>query len=429
MKPLVAFILLILIATTSCKNVGKPIVDTVFVDSLMTHYQGSPIEKMIIADLDFWKKRQDSIPGSYTALTRYAGELVQRFHLYGDMGDLLQADSILHSLNNEFKEKEPGIFRSMASLNITRHRFREADSYVQKALASGGEKYASTLLFFDTQFELGNYIMAEQALRSCASTNEYGYFFRLSKWKHLQNETDSAVFYMLKAAYWAGNSLILKQTALSNVADLYMHEGKLQEANDLYVSSLKQNAADHHSLQGLGRIALMRDNNTDEAEKIFRFIATKNQLPDAVYNLEWVAEQKADSIAQKKFAEEFINRVSDSMYGGMYNKYLVELYTGILQQPDKALAIAEKEITSRATPQTYTWLVWSLHKSGQDAKAMEVYTAHVSGKPLEALELYWMGKMMKDMGKNYNANEFFKAADLNVYDLSPAKQRDLKKLL
>jgi hypothetical protein len=30
---------------------------------------------------------------------------------------------------------------------------------------------------------------------------------------------------------------------------------------------------------------------------------------------------------------------------------------------------------------------------------MEVYKAHVSGKPLEALELYWMGKMMKDMGK------------------------------
>ena len=152
-------------------------------------------------------------------------------------------------------------------------------------------------------------------------------------------------------------------------------------------------------------------------------------MPDAVYNLEWVAEQKADSIAQNKFAGEFVNRVSDSVYGGMYNKYLVELYTGILQQPDKALAIALKEINGRATPQTYVWLAWSLHKSGQDAKAMEVYTAHVSGKPLEALELYWMGKMMKDMGKNYNANEFFKAAGLNMYDLSPAKQRDLKQLL
>jgi hypothetical protein len=62
------------------------------------------------------------------------------------------------------------------------------------------------------------------------------------------------------------------------------------------------------------------------------------------------------------------------------------------------LAIAEKEIVNRATPQTYAWLAWSLHRSNQDMKAMEVYKAHVSGKPLEALELYWMGKMMKDDG-------------------------------
>jgi hypothetical protein len=113
----------------------------------------------------------------------------------------------------------------------------------------------------------------------------------------------------------------------------------------------------------------------------------------------------------------------------MYHKYLVELYTGILQSPDKALAIAEKEINNRSTPQTYAWLAWTLHKVGNDTKALEVYKAHVSGKPLEALELYWMGKMMKDMSKNYNAGEFFKAANKNLFDLSPEKQRDLKSLL
>jgi hypothetical protein len=105
------------------------------------------------------------------------------------------------------------------------------------------------------------------------------------------------------------------------------------------------------------------------------------------------------------------------------------LYTGILNSPQKALAIAEKEISNRATPQTYAWLAWTLHRSGQDIKAMNVYRAHVSGKPLEALELYWMGKLMKETGKNYNATEFFKAANINLYDLSPAKQRDLKELL
>jgi hypothetical protein len=429
MKTLLPFLLLLILTAPSCKNAGKPIADTVFADSLMTHYQESGIEKLLTADRDFWKKRADSTPGSYTALSRYAGEEVQQFHLYGDMTAILRADSILHWLNRENKEKEAGILRSLASLNITRHRFKEADGFVQQALAIGSEKYASTLLYFDTQFELGSYTLAEQALRSCTSTNEYGYFFRLSKWKHLQGETDSAVFYMMKAVDWSGNSVLLKQTALSNVADLYMHEGELKKANDLYVANLRQNAADHHSLQGIGRIALIKDNNPAEAEKIFRFIAGRNQLPDAIYNLEWVGEQKGDSLLQKKYAAEFVSKTSDTIYGGMYNRYLVELYTGILQSPQKALAIAEKEIGNRATPQTYAWLAWTLHRSGQDAKALEVYKTNVSGKPLEALELYWMGKMMKDMGKNYNANEFFKAANKNFYDLSPAKQKDLTSLL
>ncbi|MES2329867.1 MAG: hypothetical protein V4539_09710 [Bacteroidota bacterium] len=428
MRNLAFFTLILFLATLSCKRPGKPVVDTRFTDSLVAHYQPSPLEKLVNADLQFWKKRQDSMSG-YTALSRYAGGLVQRFHLYGDMADLIEADSILHSLNEAYKEKEAGIFRSLATLNITRHRFKEADEYVQKAMVIGGEKYTSMLMYFDTQFELGSYLFAEQALRRCAASNEYGYFFRLSKWKHLQNETDSAIFYMMKAAEWAGNSVLLKQTALSNVADLYMHEGELQKANALYMANLKLDASDRHSLMGLGRIALMKDNNTAAAQKIFGFIAAKNQLPDAVYNMEWIAEQKSDTVSQKQLAETFANKASSDVYGGMYHKYLVELYSGILRSPAKALTIAEKEISNRATPQTYAWLVWSLHKSGQDEKAMEIYKAHVSGKPLEALELYWMGKMMKEMGKNYNAAEFFKAANRNLYDLSPAKQRDLKELL
>jgi hypothetical protein len=418
-----AFFLMLIIS--SCKNYGKPIVDTRFTDSLLANYTVSGIEKMSGADLDFWKKRLDSNPGTYTAQVRYAGGLAQRFHLYGDVTDLQQADSILILMNSAFKEKEGGLLRSLASLNITMHRFGKADQYAQKAMAVGSEKYATTLLYFDTQFELGSYTLASRALQSCAATNEYGYFFRLSKWKHFLGETDSAVFYMQKAADRSGNSLVLKQTALSNMADLYMHEGELKKANELYMANLRQNAADFHSLQGLGRIALMKDNNPVAAEKIFRFITTKNKLPDAVYNLEWVAEQKQDTLLQKNRATEFVNKATASDYGGMYNRYLVELYTGILNDPAKALAIAEKELANRSTPQTYAWLVWALHASGNDTRALEVYKAKVSGKPLEALELYWMGKMMKAIGENYNAGEFFKAANKNFYDLSPCKQKDL----
>lgn len=425
MKTWIPIVLLASLCIFSCKNGAKPLVNRSFTDSLLMHPDSSSLEKTASADLGFWKQRAIDEPGSYTALSRYAGGLVFRFHLYGDMQDLITADSIYNLLNTESGGKEAGLLRSMASLNITRHLFTKADSLVQMALAIGSEKYASTLLYFDTEFELGHYTIAYSALQNCAASNEYGYFFRLSKWKHLQGETDSAVYYMQKAADWAGNSRFLKHTALSNMADLYLHEGQFKTASELYLQNLRGNHADHHSLIGLGRIALLNDHDPEYAKKIFECIGERNQLPDPLYNLVWVAEQQGDSLLQKKYAEAFVDQATKPVYGGMYNKYLVELYTGIASAPEKALSIAEKEINNRATPQTYAWLVWALHKTNQDNKAWEIYKTKVSGKPLEALELYWMGKMMLDMHKIYNAGEFFKAADKNRFDLSPLKQKDL----
>lgn len=413
----------------SCRNQPKLLVDTRFTDSLVNLPTPSRQEMLQEQELQFWKKRVDEQPGAYTALSRYAGTLVQRFHLSGNMADLAAADSIYHRLNKTYGGKEAGLLRSMASLAITRHRFREADSLVQLALAIGSEKYSSVLLSFDTQFELGSYTLAERALNSCVSTNEYGYFFRLARWKHWLGETDSAVWYMQKAADWSGNSAYLRQTALSNKADLYQHEGELEKAAVLYSNNLKQNPADYHSLRGLGRIMLVHDRNISKAEQVFRFIAAKNTLPDPFYDLVWVAEQQKDSLLQQQYAKNFAVKAEDSIYGNMYHKYLIELYTGILHQPGKAVAMAAQEVAGRPTPQTYAWLSWALFCNRDTGKAMEVYKKHVSGKPLEALELYWIGKMMKAAGKNYNAGEFFKAAAKNRYDLSPLKQLDLDKQL
>jgi hypothetical protein len=117
------------------------------------------------------------------------------------------------------------------------------------------------------------------------------------------------------------------------------------------------------------------------------------------------------------------------MYGNMYNKYLIELYTGILKEPAKAELIAAKELTNRSTPQTYAWYVWSLFCNNKKDDAYINFEKYVSEKPLEGLELYYMGKMMLGLNKGYNAKGFFRAAYQNKYDLSPGKVKDLEKNL
>ena len=102
---------------------------------------------------------------------------------------------------------------------------------------------------------------------------------------------------------------------------------------------------------------------------------------------------------------------------------------GFSRRPDLAEAIASDELNNRATPQTYAWYVWTLLANNKKEDAYRVFRQHVSGQPLEALELYWMGRMMEALDKNYNARQFYAAADLTRYDLDPADGAYIRKKL
>jgi hypothetical protein len=189
------------------------------------------------------------------------------------------------------------------------------------------------------------------------------------------------------------------------------------------------NNADFHSLLGLGWIALVHDKNDSLAERIFMFVRTKNKLPDVLFKLTQMAQVRGDTVLEKKWARVFETRVRDSVYGSMYNKYMIELYTGILQDPSRAEEISKKELENRATPQTQAWYAWSLFSNNKKKEAYDQFEKNVSGRPLEGLELYWMGKLMQGLNKGYNAQAFFKAAYINKYDLSPGILKDLEKQL
>ena len=138
-----------------------------------------------------------------------------------------------------------------------------------------------------------------------------------------------------------------------------------------------------------------------------------------------MAQQRGDKVLEKEYAEQFVARSTDTVYGKMYNKYVIEIYTGILNDPAKAGLLAKNELKNRTTPQTYAWYAYALFKNNKKEEAYKVFEKYVSGQPLEGLELYYMGKLMKGLDKGYDASEFFKAAEKNKYDLSPDMQKDL----
>lgn len=419
----------VLFLFSSCKNEQKQIVSPVFIDSIISNYGEPAIYKSVNTDLEFWKNRIDpKNPGLVNEL-KYASTLIQRFYLSGNINDVIIADSILHVADNAFAHKESSPNMALVRNSILQHRFKDADSLLWEAKKADIKPYDAITTTFDVNFELGRYTLAETSLKMIADYKDYGYNFRLAKLAHYKGELDSAIAAMHRAADIAGTNIYLKQAALSNEADLNLHSGDLKRANELYVESIRLSVTDLHSIMRLGWIALVHDKNDSLAEKIFRFVQSKTKSTEPLFKMIQLAEAREDSAVQKRYATEFEAIVTQPAYGNMYNKYLIELNTGILNEPSKAESLAAKELLNRSTPQTYAWYVWALYSNNKPAEAEKAYQEHVSGKPLEGLELYWMGKYMEEQKKGYNAKQFFKASYKNRYDLSPGAVKYLAKSL
>lgn len=418
--------LVVLVLLCSCHSSSRPLIDPVYADSLVMHYRPSPAAVTADSDRVFWQARMQTRPEDFVNGPKYASSLLTSFHQTGNIAYLLKADSLVQRAGQATREPDPSLSRSLAALSILTHHFSGADTFLTKAIAAEGNNFANNATAFDIRFERGDYGKAKSLLISLAKGRNYPYLFRRSKLEHYNGSLDSAISCMLEAATKSSNNAYLRQVALSNAADLCLHKGDAARAAALYKECVQLNSSDFHSIQGLGLIALLHDNNPVLAEKLFQFTKQHYQSPDVLLRLEAVAEARRDTAEAKKVARDFVNAVNDPAVRYMYSKYLIDLYTRLLNDPSTAVDLAAAEIYNRPTPQVYAWYAWSLYCNGENEKAMEVYKHHVSGQPLEGPELYYMGRMMQGMHQLYNAGAYYKAAIKNRYDLTPFQISDIK---
>lgn len=424
LKYLLPCVLLSLFAG-ACGQREERVVSDLFVDSLLTHYTTAAIAGANVEEMHFWESRiNPALPG-YVDESRYAGGLAMDFRFFGGIDSLKKADSVLLKVDLDFNHREASADLGLMAHCLTEHRFIQADSLLLRAKTLGLRPRESLTASFDVDFELGRYGAAQIELNSLRSPDDYGYFFRRSKMDHLKGSLDSAIRDMEKAADLSAGNVYLTGVALANAGDLYIHSGDLSAAGRAYQKCILLNSADFHSLMGLGWIALVHDHNDSLAARIFQFVAMKNGLPDPLFKL----AQMTDSLMARRSALSFAQKATDARYGRMYDKYLIQLYTGILHDPARAEWLAQDELNNRATPQTYAWYAWALFANGKKQAAYGIFEKYVSGQPLEGLELYWMGKLMKGLDKGYNAQAFFKAAYETRYDLGPAIELDIQKEL
>jgi tetratricopeptide (TPR) repeat protein len=408
-----------LVSVYACSPSSQPLVARAYVDSVMLEFDSAILDTTLEKEMAFWKSRIKPEGPDLVNSIRYAQLLSVRFQKTGEIQDLHTSDSILKAVASKFHYKDVGPYPGMIRNAISMHAFKRADSLLQQATAIGLRRYEAAALDFDVFFELGQITIAKLALQRMNAENDYGYQFRKAKLKHYLGETDSAIAAMEAAVKLAGDDKSLWQTAVSNLADLQLHAGRPVQAFEKYVTCLREDPADLHSIMRVGWIALMYDGNPVLAERIFTWAATKTALPDPYFKLMAVAESKEDVQSAKHYAKLFAEKASAPAYGEMYNKYLIQVYVDALETPTIALPVAESELNHRNTPQTNAWYSYALLKNGSKATAELIYKERISGKPLEGLEHYYMALLTRSSGNLFAARKYIKLAQENKFDLTP----------
>ena len=382
-------------------------------------------------EISFWQKRLLADTGNYVDMQKLASNFIERFKVSGVADDLHTADSFYTRCLAKIKFTQPELFFSISQNAITQHRFQDAWRYLQLADSIGVNPYVIKLLKFDAAMEIGLYQQAEYNLQQVKNEKEFDYLIRKAKLEDHHGRLDKAIEFMelaLQQAEASGKKEMILWSK-SNLADMYGHADRVKDAYQNYLEVLSMDSSYLYALKGIAWIAYSHDKNTKEAKRIIEFISSQTNMPDHYLMLAEIAEWEGDTEMKKQCISKFLTEVEKPAYGNMYNKYLITIYTEDIKNIDKAMAIAEKEVSSRPTPETYDWLAWVYYKKGDVNKAYDLIEKFVLGKTSEPDALLHAAFVLNDSGKKSLAKKILKECKLSSFELGPLTAAKINSML
>ncbi len=379
-----------------------------------------------IEEISFWNKKQVTNP-SDTYLSKMGGAFAKRFAITGKIEDIYTSDSLYKQVLKSDSNRT-GAYQALAVNCITRHEFRKARNYIEKALVIGDSKAASLYTLFDINMELGDIAGAKYAISKFENKNAFAYVIREAKVDDQEGRLDIAIEKMEKAFERIKDDPSLFAWTLSNLGDMYGHAGRVNDAYHAYLTVLTKNPAHDFALKGIAWIALSHDHNTSLAKQITSALLKRKEMPDMHLLLAKIAEEENDTTEQKIQLSLFTQKASEAKYGDMYNKYLALLEAEEFNHPNKTIEIATVEINNRPTPQSYDLLAWGYFHNNQKEKALEVAQQFVEGKTFEPDAIYHLGMIYKGIDA-VKSHHFLKEASQSSFELGPAIAASIQKSL
>ncbi len=429
MKKNIPFFLLTLLLTQCNKQDSRVVFEA--------DYSGyfSPSKTFVLSnyteEVNFWKSKIADTKKGFLYHQKYALAADALFNETGEVNYLKQADSMLN-LASAFvagKNNVP-ILLSRSSLAIKQHDFKKALRFSNEALDLTDEKFAPSLMMYDAYMELGLFDLAGLMLKKNGREEDFNFIVRKSKYEDHLGNLNGAIELMEKAYSMVENKDNATEVwALSNLSDMYGHAGRIEDSYNGYLKVLEKNPNYLYALRGIAWVAYSHDHDTEAAKRIALHIVNQKNSPDMYLFMAELEEFENNKDREKLYLKKFIAEAALPKYGNMYNKYLIQLYSEKFGEHEKAIELAQKEISNRATPMTYDLLAWTYYQGGNINKAVEIIEQNVDGKTFEPEVIYHMGMIYANAGYTKKGLDYLNDAKEAAYELGPVIVKEIEKTL
>lgn len=417
----------ILASVLSCSTSSKKITDSEQYNVFLESTGNAELQKAH-TELEFWQQKLEKQPNQFPYLSKIAGSYSYLFAITGTIQHLKNAEDAYVKLNEITNYKYSSSLKGLAANYISQHKFKEALALLKKAEAIGDRLEGTQKMLFDVHLELGNYDLAKTYLDKFSDDSDFDYLIRVAKWSDHRGNLDAAIRYLEKAKDKAefSKNPDTKQWVYTNLADFYGHHGNIEASYNYFLKALELNPNDAYAKKGIAWIVYSYEKNPDEALRILNTVTKTHNTPDYHLLKAEIAAFKGDLIMQKQQLNEYKVAVENELYGDMYNKYNVLLYTDTSENLNDALNISQIEINNRPTPQSYDLLAWTYYKKGAKKEALEIMEDHVLGKTFEPHALFHLAEIYKANGKQKEATDLKKELEQSVFELGPLMAQKIK---
>jgi len=393
--------------------------------------QSIPVGPVYAGGLDRTDKRvrelQEQVkkaPDNYAGFDKLGSALFQKARETGDISYYYFAEQALQKAldlaPHDFRAADPSVH--LALVYMGEHRFHDALSHSQEAIATGSGSLDAFAVEGDAYTDMGAYDEAANAYNtlqklggSFASPLKLAYMInsRLAYLRFLHGDTEEAIR-LMQSAIEAGIQASIPQENLAwlyfELGERYFQSGDIENAAMAYDAGISADPGHYRSLAGLAKVRASQGRIGESIQLYQRSIAI---IPFPAYVAELgdvyrLAGRQKEAQDQYDLVE-YIGHLS-KLNKVLANRELAMFYADHEMKLPEALELAQMELDVRHDIYTWDTLAWVQYKNGHLPEASEAMDKALRLHTNDPVILFHAGMILHGLGKDSAAVDFLRRA-------------------